>query len=133
VLKKLEEQLKNKKVDPELLKRMNWTEEDARRFIEKVRGAQASQANPDKPFDPLNQSERDQFGQGSGLKSRSGRRAGTTSQDTKQEMFQDQRVAPPPEYRDRYDAFNKSLSTKPAVTSDRPNPSSPSSGPPAKQ
>jgi hypothetical protein len=105
VLKKLEDQLKNKKVDPEVLKKLGWTEEDAKRFVDRVRTAQE---NKEKPSDPLSAKDRETIG--GGVRSRSGRGAGSTVQDDKRDLLQDRRIAPPREYKDRYEAYNRSLS-----------------------
>ncbi len=111
---------------------MNWTEDDARRFVEKVRQAKANQSAEDKPVDPLTK-ERESFGQGTGLKTRSGRRAGSTPQRYQAGFIQGQHVAPPPEYRDRYDAFNKSLSSEAGTTkpASQPGAASDATSPPA--
>ena len=60
ILKKLEDQIAHKQVDPDLLKSMGWTEEDARKFYQRLK--QEQQATEDAA--PLKREQRRQFGQG---------------------------------------------------------------------
>jgi hypothetical protein len=104
ILKKLEEQLSNKKVDPDLLKSMGWTEEDARKFYERM--------NAERPADnvsPLGQEQRRQFGQGTDLRKSTGKSAGKTN-DSIQDLYSGKRTPVPPQVRKRFEAYMKSLS-----------------------
>lgn len=106
VLKRLEEELQKKKVDPELLKRMGWTEKDARDFYERLR----RQGQEDKTA-PIASDNRGGFGRGTDLRGRSERAAGTRSDDL-QDLQTGRRTAVPPELRKRFEAYTKSLSKK---------------------
>jgi hypothetical protein len=108
ILRRLEEELRQKKVDPELLKEMGWTEEDAKKFAERMR---AESAKVEDKSDPLNQGKRAGFGQGTDLRKSTGRSAGKGS-DQLQDLFSGRRTPPPPEVRKRYEAYMKSLSAE---------------------
>jgi bifunctional DNA-binding transcriptional regulator/antitoxin component of YhaV-PrlF toxin-antitoxin module len=105
VLRKLEEELSKKKVDPELLKRMGWTEEDARRFYDRLRQQVANA----EAADPIRGRAREGFGGGADLRKRSERAAGAAV-DANQGLETGRRTAAPPEIRKRYEAYTRSLS-----------------------
>jgi len=104
ILKKLEEQLANKKVDPDLLKSMGWTEADARKFYERM-----NREKPAENVSPLGQEQRRQFGQGTDLRKSTGKSAGKTN-DTVQDLYSGKRTPVPPQVRKRFEAYMKSLS-----------------------
>lgn len=104
ILKKLEEQLSNKKVDPDLLKSMGWTEEDARKFYERMKAER-----PADNVSPLGQEQRRQFGQGTDLRKSTGKSAGKTN-DSIQDLYSGKRTPVPPQVRKRFEAYMKSLS-----------------------
>jgi hypothetical protein len=108
ILRRLEEELRQKKVDPELLKEMGWTEEDAKKFAERMRAESAKEVDKS---DPLNQAKRAGFGQGTDLRKSTGRSAGKGA-DQLQDLFSGRRTPPPPEVRKRYEAYMKSLSAE---------------------
>lgn len=105
VLKRLKDELKNKEVDPELLKDMGWTEEDAWRFADRME----KPPPPEAPKDPLVGKEREGFGGGTKLQKTAKRGAGNVSDQTG-DLFQGRRAPPPPEYRALYEAYTRSLS-----------------------
>lgn len=104
VLRRLEEELGKKRVDPELLKRMGWTEEDARRFYDRLR----EQAANAESADPMRGRAREGFGGGADLRRRSERAAGAAV-DANQGLETGRRTAAPPEVRKRYEAYTRSL------------------------
>lgn len=104
ILKKLEDQLANKKVDPELLKSMGWTEEDARKFYERMKTER-----PADNVSPLGQEQRRRFGQGTDLRKSTGKSAGKTN-DAIQDLYSGKRTPVPPQVRKRFEAYMKSLS-----------------------
>jgi hypothetical protein len=104
VLRELEEELKKKKVDPNLLKEMGWTEEDARNFYDKLRSAQ-----PKDESSPLAGPSRESFGQGTDLRRSSGRAAGK-QKDAMGDLYSGRRAPVPPDVRRRFEAYMRSLS-----------------------
>lgn len=122
-LKRLEEELKNKKVDPELLKQMGWTEEDARKFAERMSNKLSPELPPaEKISDPLVGKARSGFGEGTNLRKTVGRASSGAGQDDVQGLEQSRRTAPPPELRELYEAYTRSLSKTPAKSAPAPGP-----------
>jgi collagen type III alpha len=107
VLRELADEIKNKKIDPNLLKEMGWTEEDAKKFYDRM---ESSNGANDKT-DPLSAARRKGFGEGTDLRQSSGRSAGKAN-DQQQDLFSGRRTPPPPEVRKRYEAYMKSLSAE---------------------
>ncbi len=108
-LKRLEEELDRGEVDEKLLDDMGWNADDARNFVDRLR--KQMQQNQDRP-EAENQARKLQFEEmlknlkigpnaekrsGDGVKNR-------PSLETEQ-----RRIVPPPEYREAYDAFTRSL------------------------
>lgn len=108
VLKKLDEQLKKKEIDPEMLKEMGWTEDQFRKFADRMR--QKQDKPPEKLDDPLTRKNRGDFGKGADLRRSTGRAGGSGPQDNQRGLYESRRVAPPPEYRDHFEAYTRSLS-----------------------
>ncbi len=94
ILRRLEEELRQKKVDPELLKEMGWTEEDAKKFAERMRAESAKEVDKS---DPLNQAKRAGFGQGTDLRKSTGRSAGKGA-DQLQDLFSGGELHPLPRF-----------------------------------
>ena len=112
VLKRLSEQLEQKKVDPELLRKMGWTEADAKAFVERMR--ERSKPAAEAPADPLTGKAREEFGQGTNLRRSVRRASGGGVEDTDRQLFEGQRAAPPPEYKEMYEAYTRSLGQQPS-------------------
>lgn len=119
-LKKLADQLKRKKVDPELLRRMGWTEEEARRFADRMARHRAPDSPPEKVAEPLTGSAREGFGKSTQLRKSVGRAGGATPQDQQRDLMQDRRTPPPPEYRELYEAYTRELAKQAAKPASPP-------------
>jgi hypothetical protein len=104
VLKKLEDALKQKQIDPELLKRTGMTEEQFRDWGERMTRSAAEKA-----ADPLVGKAREGFGKGSALRTRVTRSADSTAQDDERNLFQGRQTEPPREYKRWFEAYNRSL------------------------
>lgn len=107
VLKKLQEELKKKKIDPDLLKELGWTEQEARDFAKRL---EKTGTPKEAPADPLTGKAREGFGSGTQLRKSASRAAGALPRDDQQDLFQGSRTAPPPEYRELFEAYTRSLS-----------------------
>ncbi len=108
VLKKLKEELERGEVDQEFLKDLGWTENDLKRFVDRL--DQQSKAGNDTPAE---QARRRQFEEM--LKSLDLRSGGGTKQDTHKAKrstndFGDKQVPVPLEYRDAYKKYADKLS-----------------------
>lgn len=109
VLRRLESQLQRGQIDKKTEEELGWNKEQIRRFVERMRSQ--AQATED-PNSPAAEARRLQFEETlkslnlrSAAKSRSSR-AVPKSSDAEMES---KRSIPPPEYRDLYNAFTKSL------------------------
>lgn len=108
VLKKLKEELERGEVDQDFLKDLGWTENDLKRFVDRL--DQQSKAGNDTPAE---QARRRQFEEM--LKSLDLRSGGGTKQDTIKAKrstndFGDKQVPVPLEYRDAYKKYADKLS-----------------------
>lgn len=110
VLQRLKDQLKRGEVDPEMLRELGWTEDDVRRFTQRLE--QQLQAGPD--TDSLdNEIRRRQFEET--LKSYELKAPGARQADTYQNKrsgggVSDRRLPVPSRYRERFEAFTRSVS-----------------------
>jgi collagen type III alpha len=118
VLKRLEGQLKRGQIDEKVQEELGWTKDQIRRFVERMR-RQAQTAED--PTSPAAEARRLQFEETlkslnlrSPAKSRTSR-AVPRSNDFEMES---KRSIPPPEYRDLYNAFTKSLAKPVAPPAD---------------
>lgn len=113
-LRQIEDELSKKKIDPELLKEMGWTEEEARKFRDRLKEPQV----PKEKADPLTGESRREFGSGTDLRKSTGRSGGTTN-DAVGDLFSGRRGQVPPEVRKRFEAYMKSLSETPGAAAEK--------------
>ena len=114
VLRRLEKDLKRGEVDEKLLKELGWTQEDARRFAERLRN-RLEPASPDAT--PQDQARHRQFEEtlksldlksvGSKRTGKGVRRSGDPAGN-----FGAKRLPVPPEYREAYEAYTRSLAKR---------------------
>lgn len=111
VLKEIEDQLKRGELDPELLKEMGWTEGEMKKFVERMqRQLQAPDAENATPAD---RAKRLQFEEMLKNIDTTGQARERTGVDVKKSAGQEigpRRLDVPPEFRDAYEAYTKSLS-----------------------
>jgi collagen type III alpha len=120
VLQRLESQLKRGQVDKKVEEELGWTKDQVRQFVERMR--RQSQAAED-PTSPAAEARRLQFEETlkslnlhSPVKARSSRAVPKTNDNE----IESKRSIPPPEYRDLYNAFTKSLAKQaPSSTDDK--------------
>jgi hypothetical protein len=103
-LRKLEDALKEKKIDPEILKRTGLNEKEfrerAKRIIDKALEKKAA---------AMTGKERSGFGGKTDLRKRSDRAAGASGNDQLQGLSDDVRTAVPESLRSRYEAYQRSI------------------------
>jgi hypothetical protein len=105
-LRRLEDELKKKRIDPEMLKKLGMTEDQ---FRERAQRALERAKAPEKVAGPLVGKEREGFGNRTDLSKRSDRKGGTLSKDDMQGLSDDIRANVPEAYRARFEAYQKSL------------------------
>jgi len=86
---------------------MGWTEQDAKQFLDRLKGSKQTKAPNDNPL--IGKARRD-FGGGTQLRRSTSRAGGSTKQDDLQGLFQARRIATPLEFRKRFQAYQRSLS-----------------------
>ncbi|HEX5445419.1 MAG TPA: hypothetical protein VFW87_16455, partial [Pirellulales bacterium] len=106
VLDKLQDQVANNKVDPELLEKLKWTPEDMQRFLRQWR--QLKQAADESGPRSDAARELDEALRSLGLRPRGSSLEGAPQGGkTMSGLRESQRTAPPPEYREQYREFSK--------------------------
>ncbi len=109
VLEHLEDQLKRGQVDKKVEEELGWTKDQVRQFVERMR--RQSQAADD-PTSPAAEARRLQFEEtlkSLNLHSPAKARSSQAVPKTNDAEIESKRSIPPPEYRDIYNAFTKSL------------------------
>ncbi|MDA1212074.1 MAG: hypothetical protein O2955_06140 [Planctomycetota bacterium] len=111
VLKELEDQLKRGELDPELLKEMGWTEKEMKKFVDRMQ-QQLQQPEPDEAT-PEALAKRIQFEEMLKNLDVAGQARERTGADVKKSLGEEigpRRLDVPPEFREAYEAYTKSLS-----------------------
>lgn len=109
VLKRLKEELDRGNVDPELLKKLGWTEKDMQRFAERL---ERQLAQP-KPGDPAAEARRRQFEEvlrNVDLESSGREKSGNFSNQKSTNNFSERRLPAPRSHRKAYEDYLKRLS-----------------------
>lgn len=109
VLKRLQEELDRGDVDQELLKKLGWTEQDMRRFAERL---ERQLAQP-KPNDPAAEARRRQFEEtlrSVDLESSGRRQDGSSTNQKSTSNFTERRLPPPRSHRKAYEEYIRRLS-----------------------
>ncbi|HEX7448488.1 MAG TPA: hypothetical protein VF306_13130 [Pirellulales bacterium] len=106
VLNKLQDQVANNQVDPELLEKLKWTPEDMQRFLRQWR--QLKQAADESGPRSDAARELDEALRSLGLRPRGSSLEGAPQRGKAMSGLREgQRTAPPPEYREQYREFSK--------------------------
>ncbi|MFN0198050.1 MAG: hypothetical protein ACKVT0_14990 [Planctomycetaceae bacterium] len=111
VLKQLEDQLKRGDVDPQLLKELGWTEEQMHKFVERLQ--QQMQQIDDESQKPEDVARRIQFEEMLKNLDATGQAQKRTGENVKKTIGNEigpRRLDVPPEFREAYEAYTKSLS-----------------------
>jgi len=109
VLKRLKEELDRGDVDPELLKKLGWTDKDMQRFAERL---ERQLAEP-KPNDPGAEARRRQFEEvlrNVDLESSGRRQTGSFNAQQSTNNFSERRLVAPRSHRKAYEDYLKRIS-----------------------
>jgi collagen type III alpha len=110
VLNRLQGQLSRGQVDEKLLKELGWTKDEVRRFVERMRRqVQSEQGNS--PADEARRLQYEETLRSLDLKHSAKSRSGKELKKATVIEFENRRSVPPPEYKELYENYNKSLST----------------------
>lgn len=114
VLKRLKDELKRGKVNQQLLDELGWTEEDMRRFTEKLEKRLNDSGEDVSPEALARRRQFESMLEGLNLNAKTERRKGNKTKMERVQEFNSRNIPAPPEYRDQYEAFTKELSKSPA-------------------
>lgn len=109
VLKRLKEELDRGEVDPELLKKLGWTERDMQRFAERLE-RQLAQPKPDDPNAAARRRQFEEMLRSVDLDSAGGEKSGEFRQQKSTRNFSDRRLPVPRGYKEAYEQYLKRLS-----------------------
>lgn len=110
VLRKLEDEISRGEVDQKLLEELGWTEEQIRRFTERLKKSLEPRELPDDAAARARQRQFEETLKSLNFQSRGTKRSGETIKKRATEEVGPRRTAPPAEYREYYEAFTRSLS-----------------------
>ena len=108
VLETLSDQLNRKKIDKDLLKKLGWSEDDLRKFVERWRDRKQAAKRNDPSGDAAKR-ELDEALRSLGLRP-GPLKQGQVKDDTMRNLREGYRGAVPPEYQDRLRAYNQGVS-----------------------
>lgn len=109
VLKRLKEELDRGDVDPELLKKLGWTEKDMQRFAERLE-RQLAQPKPDDPGAEARRRQFEEVLRNVDLESSGREQAGDFSNQKSTNNFSERRLPAPRSHRKAYEDYIKRLS-----------------------
>lgn len=121
VLKRLKEELDRGEVDPELLRKLGWTEKDMERFAERLE-RQLAQPKPDDPSAEARRRQFEEVLRSVDLESSGRQQEGNFTDQKSTSNFTGRRLKAPREHRKAYEEYIKRLSRQRRGTS-KPGPS----------
>ena len=110
ILNRLQGQLSRGKVDESLLKELGWTKDEVRRFVERMRRQAQSEQGGNTPADEARRLQWEETLRSLELKQSPRSRSGIGVKKVGGLEIEGRRSVPPPEFRELYDAYTKSLS-----------------------
>jgi collagen type III alpha len=110
ILNRLQGQLSRGKVDESLLKELGWTKDEVRRFVERMRRQAQSEQGGTTPADEARRLQWEETLRSLELKQLPRSRSGIGVKKVGGLEMENRRSVPPPEFRELYDAYTKSLS-----------------------
>jgi collagen type III alpha len=109
VLNQLESQLKRGKIDKNIEEEMGWNKEQIRRFVERMRKEAQAAEDPNAPGSEARRSQFEETLKAMGGPSTARRRSSQSLPKSNDNEIESKRSLPPPEYRDLYEAYTRSL------------------------
>jgi collagen type III alpha len=110
ILNRLQGQLSRGQVDEKLLKELGWTKDEVRRFVERMRRQAQSEQGGNTPADEARRLQFEETLRSLELKQSPKSRSGAGVKKVGGVEIENRRSTPPPEFRELYDAYTKSLS-----------------------
>ncbi len=114
-IKRIQDDIKERgEVDPELLKELGWTEDELKSFLRRMQDQlQEREANAQQQQEKsLSQKSFEEMLRSLGINQSGTSRAGSSSRDRDRQDTTIRQTPPPPRYRSRYEAYQRSLSNK---------------------
>jgi len=113
VIRKLKDDLKRGKVDQKLLDELGWDTDRLKKFVEQMERALQDTGDDQSPTAVQRRRQFQTTIDNLKLPQAEGSRKGTSTRSTRAQEIGGRRVEPPPEYRDQYEAYTKSLKAQP--------------------
>jgi len=110
VLRKIEDDLARGEVDQKLLDELGWTEDQLKRFAERLKKSLSRPGDDNSPEAIARRRQFEETLKSLNLESRGTTRSGESIKKRAAEEFGPRRSPPPAEYREYYEAFTRSLS-----------------------
>lgn len=115
VLKRLQKDVERGEVDQELLDELGWTEEQMKKFLERMQQNLEDKPDDDSPQSKARRRQFEEMLRNLNLTEKTQRRDDTNKDKQTGEGIGPVRRPPPPEYREAYESFTKGLSKKKAA------------------
>jgi collagen type III alpha len=112
ILNRLQGQLSRGKVDESLLKELGWTKDEVRRFVERMRRQAQSEQGGNTPADEARRLQWEETLRSLELKQSPRSRSGAGVKKIGGLEMENRRSAPPPEFRELYEAYTKSVNSQ---------------------
>lgn len=109
VLNRLQDQLKRGEVDKKLEEELGWNKEQIRRFVERMKMQSQAVDDPNSPAALARRRQFEETLKTLNLRSTARRRTSQGLPKSNDAEMESKRSIPPPEYRDLYDAYTRSL------------------------
>jgi hypothetical protein len=113
VVRKLKDDLARGEVDEKLLEELGWDRERMARFVEQMEQALRDSGNDQSPEAIRRRRQFETTLEALKLPQANEKRRGTSTRTTRANEIGGKHSAPPSEYRDRYEAYTKSLKSAP--------------------
>lgn len=112
VLKRLKDELERGEVDPELLEKLGWTEQDVKKFAERLQRNLNDDGSDQSPEALARRRQFEENLKGLELRTRNVMRRGSGAGKPAGTGFGPIRAPAPPEYQEAYDAYTRTLSKR---------------------
>lgn len=115
VLKRLQKDIERGEVDQELLDELGWNEEQMKKFVERMQQQLEAKPDDDSPQTKARQRQFEEMLKNLNLTEKTQRRYDTNKDKQTGDGIGPVRRPPPPEYRESFESYTKSLSKKKAA------------------
>ena len=115
VLKRLKNELERGEVDQELLDELGWTPEQMKKFVDRMQQQVEDKGDDNSPAAQARRRQFEEMLRNLDVTSKTQRRNDTSKDKQNGEAIGPVRRAPPPEYREWFESYKKSVSKKQAI------------------